>query len=244
MSFDEENEPSGIPTRAIHEAYLDMQRALKQYRKANDRGSEAATQQAHGEVQESVLTLYELLRPHLKQNSAVSDYWEGKPPSYPTDGRQHAPDPDDGVAILSWQIHPQNYALNGAEPGELETLRDWHNALDVSDTVRLHAVGVENGQVFARYQTYEMGLHHLDSWQTQFQYVQTEIGGFMGGKTTTKPVRQRVPIDKLRRAARELSNAAEKLGALSQFDASTPKTKITDELIEDVDGWRKETIEQ
>lgn len=239
-----EQDPTGIPTRAIHEAYLDMQRALKEYRRATDRGSQQARDRAHGEVQEAVLTLYEMLRPHIKHNSAVNEYWDGQPPSYPPeDAPRETPDPDDGRGVLASQVHPQTYELNGTDPDELTTLRDWHDALGVADTVRLTGVSANGEQVMVRYQTYEMGLRRLDDWQTEFDTVQSDLGGFMGGRSSQKTVRQRVPIEKLRRAARELSNVAEELGALSEFDASTPRTKITDELIEEVDEWREQNIE-
>lgn len=236
-----DSEPTGIPTRAIHEAYLDMQRALKQHRRATDRGGHAEQQRAHGELQDAVLTLYEMLRPHIKHNSGVESYWSGEPPSYPHNG--HPPDPKDGTAIISWQIHPDTYQLNGINPEQQRGLADWHDEIGIADSVRLHDIQLEEGVAMIRYQTYEMGLRRLDEWRTEFQSTQTELGGFMGHKTREDPQRRRVPIDKLRRAARELAEAAEELGALSEFDASTPRTEITDELIEEVEEWRQENLE-
>lgn len=51
-------------------------------------------------------------------------------------------------------------------------------------------------------------------------------------------------MPKLKRAARELSDVAEQLGALSEFDASTPRTEITDDLIDEVEQWRQRKLEQ
>lgn len=214
MAYDEDKD-SGIPTRAIHEAYLDMQRALKQYRQARDRSSQAAEEQAHGELQDAVLTLYEMLRPHLRSNKSVEKYWEGRPPSYPAG---QAPDPDDGTAVLSWQVHPQSYQLNGADPTKLSNLQQWHDALDLAESVRIQALQPNGSQVFVQYQTYEMGLRHLDSWQTQFQTISKDVGGFFSGRSTPQTVRQRVPIDKLRRAAWALADTANSLGFLSETD--------------------------
>lgn len=213
-----EEEASGIPTRAIHESYLDMQRALKEYRRATDRGSQHARDRAHGELQDAVLTLYEMLRPHLRENSSVSDYWEGAPPSYPGDNGT-VPDPADGTAILSWQVHPRSVDLNGSDPPKNGSLRAWHDALDLPESVRVQQVyPVSDDGYMVRYQAYEMGLAHLDDWQTQFRTVQTEIGGFMGARPSERQVRQRVPIEKLRRAARALADAANMLGFLSHTE--------------------------
>lgn len=215
MSFQEDNH-AGIPTRAIHEAYLDMQRALKQHRQATDRGGQAATDYAHGELQESVLTFFEMLRPHLQRNSRGREYWEGEPPPYPEDGR--APQPQEGKAILAWQQHTHPFQLNGTDPDGLTELAEWHEELDIADTARLTGYQLNGSVVFAAYHTYEMGLYRLDGWQTEFTTTQTDIGGFMGGKQTTQAHRQRVPIQKLRRAARALSTAADRLDFLSHTD--------------------------
>jgi len=83
----------------------------------------------------------------------------------------------------------------------------------------------------------------LDEWKTEFRTTQTELGGFVGGLSTTETKRQRVDMPKLKRAARELADVAEKLGALSTFDASTPRTEISGDLIEDIDEWRQENIQ-
>lgn len=232
---------SGIPTRAIHEAYLDMQRALAQYRRAQDRGDDAAMAQHHGNLQSTVLTFYELLRPHIRSNDAVSEYWEGELPSYNGDGTP--PDPEDGTAVLQVQTHRDSAKLNGADPGDMDTLEDWHDALELNGNARLAAVSVGDGVVVAQVQYYELGLSKLDGWRTRQVQRRESIGGYLGGQTRETRERQRVAIGKLRRAARELSDVAEQLGALSEFDASTPRTEITDELIEEVDEWRKQQIE-
>lgn len=240
MSTDEEAQ-TGIPTRAIHEAYLEMQRALKQHRQATDSGDQQAIERAHGDVQEAVLTFYELLRPHLKQNNGVEDYWTGRPPSY--NGLAEPPDPDDGKGILQVQRRNQSVKLNGTQPDELESLQEWHEELDMGEDVRLLGVQSNGKNALVHYYAFQLGLRQLDDWRSRFVEQQTDLGGFMSGKTETEKRRQRVPMPKLRRASRELSEVAEKLGALSRFDASTPRTEITDELIEEVEEWRQANLE-
>lgn len=244
----EDERHSGIPTRAIHEAYLDMQRALKRYRQARDVGTESQIDNAHGDVQESVLTLYELLRPHIKHNDAVRDYWDGEPPRY--DGNE-PPDPEEGKAVLQVQHHNEavgweNVPIDPQEKGvdELRTsnLEDWHEYLDLNGTVRLTGVRITKDGLFLSSQRYQLGLRQLDSWMTEFRTTQTELGGFLGNTTTESKERVRVSMEKLKRAARELSDVAERLGALSEFDATTPRTEITEEDMEKVEQWRQNQI--
>lgn len=248
-----EDRHGGIPTRAIHEAYLDMQRALKRYRQATDQGHGSEWQQAHGDVQETVLTFYELLRPHIKHNEAVSDYWDGEPPSYPGNG---APDPEEGEGVIQVQTRTETQPITRDMTDEASfeemaewDLRDWHESLNLNGEVRLrsvHADTTEEGQpyVFVQYDSYQLGLRTLDDWQTRFRTKQTELGGFVGGTTQTETERQRVAMPKLKRAARELSEVAERLGALSEFDASTPRTEITEEDMEKVERWRQQNLDK
>lgn len=244
-----DEEQSGIPTRAVHEAYLDMQRALKRYRTARDKGTPAQVDSAHGDVQESVLTFYELLRPHIKNNDAVKDYWEGELPSYNGNG---TPDPEDGKGVLQVQQHrealdwedvPIDSNVKSEDLREAD-LQEWHDYLNLNGSVRLTGVMPNQNGLFVSSQRYQIGMRQLDEWVTDFRTKQTELGGFLGSTKTEEKERVRKNISKLKRAARELSDIAEQLGALSEFDASTPRTKISDDLIEDVDEWRKQNINQ
>lgn len=236
----EDDTATGIPTRAIHEAYLDMQVALKRHRQASDAGEQAAIDAAHGDVQEAVLTFYELLRPHLKGNPAIDDYWEGEPPSY--QGNGDVPTIDDGKGILYVQRRTRQFTLNGTDVDELESLEDWHKAVGLNDDVRVVGVHVDGEVALVQFDAYQLGLRGLDSWRTQMTSSRRELDGFMGGKTESTQHRTRVDMGRLRRAARELSDAAHDLKALSEFDAATPRTEISEELIEEVNEWRERNL--
>lgn len=247
MSSGMDDEPTGIPTRAIHEAYLDMQRSLKRHRQAVDAGNEAERDRSHGDVQETVLTFYDLLRPHIKHNNAVSDYWDGKLPEYKGD---EAPDPEEGKAVIQTQTGYETLQLNREQIRQLEdvdTLREWHELLNLNGNVRLRGAAVnesESGPVaFVNVEKYQLGLRNLDEWKTEIVTTQTTMGGFLGSTTKTKRERQRVAMPKLRRAAWELSDVAQELGALSEFDASTPRTEITEELKDEIEEWRQRNID-
>ncbi len=73
MQDDTQN--TGLPTRAIHDAYLNLQQAHRQFRQARDHDQDITGPQ--GVFQDAVLTFYELVRPHLKSESALSSYWRG-----------------------------------------------------------------------------------------------------------------------------------------------------------------------
>lgn len=226
MSWNEE-EHSGIPTRAIHEAYLEMQRALKQYRQAKDRGQPDRIDRAHGNVQETVLTFYEMLRPPLKNNTAVDDYWHGKPPKYKHNGTP--PDPEDGKAILHIQQKNDIFDTRQLTTQDLETLQDWHDALGLNDKTRIIGVAkgggsheiVPAGSALVTYQTYQLGLRNLDSWETKYEETETDFGGFMGGRTKTDYRRARIDIQRLQRASRSLGEVADKLGLHARIDVDT-----------------------
>lgn len=207
---------SGIPTRAIHEAYLDMHRALKRYRQAKDAGEQIGG--AHGDVQETVLTLYELLRPHIKQDEGVNDYWQGKPPSY--DGNAQ-PDPEDGKGLLEIQKRKQPVQISPDKADafdDADSLEDYHELIGLNGTVRLTGVHVDGNVAFVAYDAYQLGLRELDSWETEYTTTTSEYGGFLGSTAETKPERKRVKISKLKRAARELSDVAKELGFLPQSE--------------------------
>lgn len=236
-----EQEHSGIPTRAIHESYLDMQRSLTAYRRATDSGTNKQIEQAHGSVQDSVLAFYELLRPHIKSVNAVDDYWDGKAPPYKTD---QVPDPEEGKAILQVQKSHDTYSIQQftSDVSEFQGLRDWHDALGLNGNTRLLGVKGMGQNVFITYHTYQKGLRHLDNWQTEYVERESTMGGFYSHKKETTVERKRVDMDRLKRAARELSDVAEQLGALSHFDATTPRTEITEEEISRLEAWQQENL--
>jgi len=207
--------PTGLPTQAIHEAYLDMHRSFKQLRQARDRGT--GVKQAHGDLQDAVLTCFDLLRPHIRSETATQDYWTGEAPGY----GEGPPDPEDGTAILAVQEHTDMTAVNGHNPKEIDGFREWHQALDLSPERRLSTVYLDEGTLLYKYQEYQMGLRRLDDWGTEVVREQTTLEGFFGNQTKKQTRRKRVPVHKLRRAVRELTEACDNLGFLSDTEMQT-----------------------
>lgn len=236
----QEEPHSGIPTRAIHESYLDMQRSLKAYREAKDQQHQPALEQAHGELQQAVLTFYELLRPHIRHESGVNDWWDGELPNYKGNGTP--PDPDDGKGVLQVQEKNETIGLDGIDTNCVETLEDWHEQLGYNGNRRIVGVTGLGDDAFIKFHEYQLGLRHLDNWETGYKRRVVRKEGFQADKTEEIVERQRIPIDRLRRAARELADVADKLGALSQFDASNTRTEITADMIEEVKEWEKQNL--
>lgn len=244
----QQEEATGIPTRAIHESYISMQGSLQQFREAKDRGRGNAVQQAHGRLQQDVLTFYELLRPHLKHESAVEDWWEGKLPNY---RHGETPDPEEGKGILHVQTARRQVDMGELDAEALDDLpddmskwglREWHSAAGLNGSVRVVGVAGLGDTVLLTVQQYQMGLRQMDDWETKYQRETTRKSGFMADKKDESVTRQRIPSDRLTRAARELSDVADKLGALSNFNASSKRTRITDEQIDRLEEWRQENL--
>jgi len=223
----------GIPTRAIHEQYVAMQGSLQQYRTARDQGQ--AVQRAHGDLQRDVLTFYELLRPHLKAQDAVSDWWEGKLPNYKPSEPEYVPDPDDGRGILQIQTARRVVDLSEADfsqaradgPSEA-SLKDWHDALGLNGGVRVEGVAGLGDSVLLTIQEYQLGLRQMDDWETKYQRKRQSQGGFMSDKTTETVERQRIPADRLIRAARELSDVTDHMNLLTDISSSRETFLATD----------------
>jgi hypothetical protein len=213
---------SGIPTQAIHEAYLDMQRARKQYREAKDRGTEREQEAAHGELQDTVLTFYDQLYPHLKHETAVDEYWHGQLPRY---NGETPPQPEDGKAILQVQQKTDVFDVpDGFE--SLDGLGDWHDALGLNGNARVVGITGQGQAVVAALHHYEMGLKKLDDWETDYRRTVQSMGGFYETKERETVERVRVPVDRLRRAARSLVEACDELGFLSNIEMQ-PNTDTT-----------------
>ena len=218
MSYGEEDH-SGIPTRLIHEAYVEVIQSLNRYRAAKDAQNQRQLQRHHGDLQQSVLTLFDTLQSHLKEEPALQDWWKGRPPAYNGDGTP--PDPDKGRGILQVQQTTRTVSITDldTDPAELETLKDWHEALGLNGSIRLAGVTGMGESAFLTVQQYHMGLRNLKDWETKYTRKTKQKTGFMSDKTTETVERQRIPIDRLKRASYELADVANKLGLLSDVDA-------------------------
>jgi hypothetical protein len=255
-----DQQDSGIPTRAIHESYLTLQQSHQQYRRVREQDGDERT--ARGELQDSVLTFYELLRPHLKHETALSEYWEGKLPDYTgwdfhsaRDARQYVQSNSTGVYQV--QKHPTTVTVDQQvlADGGVQGWDEWHDLLGLSwDSERLISVTEmspdEREQIDGEATHYAtilrcavLPLRSLDRWQATVRKQRTSGSGFMSGEAAVETTREYQPAQKLVTAKRLLVEAADRLGALSDFEASTQRTEITREDMEKVEQWRQKQLE-
>lgn len=219
---------TGIPTRAIHEAYLNLQQAHRQFRSARDTPTGNETR-AHADFQDATLTFYELIRPHLKRKSGVSKFWEGKLPSYPGRAFESAADAKryyrQGVAIWGFQTHVETRPLPGGNATEIAvadggnaTLRDYHRQFDLSDMTRILALDAEESVIIWKELRAIGGLRQLDTWDTREVTERTSGNGFMASQTRKNTELRYVPVWKLTQAKRLLAEAADKMSLLSRVE--------------------------
>ncbi|MFW5900392.1 MAG: hypothetical protein ACOCTH_01280 [Halodesulfurarchaeum sp.] len=250
---DQDPRDTGIPTRAIHEAYLEMQRTHRDYRRARDNNLD--TDGPQGELQDAVLTFYELVRPHLKHESGLSDYWSGHIPDYAgwnfnTKAEAVEYVRENGTGVYQVQVHPTTVQVEQEvlADGGVQTFDEWHELLDLSwTTERLLSIeesGEKRNQYYARIiRAAVLPLRELDHWKTHVRKERVQGNGFMAGEAAKNVHLEYQNPVKLVTAKRLLVEAADKLGALSDFDASTSRTEITREDLEKVEQWRQKQLD-
>lgn len=246
-----DTQASGIPTKAIHESYIEMQRAHREYRRARDHGGDTHAEQ--GVFQDSVLTFYELVRAHLKHESSLENYWTGHIPDYTgwsfnNDAEAATYVREHGTGVYQVQQHVDTVQIRQdvLTDGGLEGFEQWHDFLGLSwDTERLVAVQPEgDGTHYLKIlRCAVLPLRELDRWRATITKERAQGDGFMAGETTTDTRREYQHPQKIVAAKRLLVEAADKLGALSEFDASAQKTEITREDIEKVEQWRQKQLD-
>lgn len=246
----QDNTEQGIPTRAIHEAYLNLQQTHRSYRQARDAGQDAHSEKAA--FQDAVLTFYELVRPHLKHETALEDYWQGNLPDYTgwnfdTEREAVAYIQDHGTGVYQVQRHTDAVTIEQRTltDGGPQTFADWHELLGLSwDSERLVAVDPREEACFVKLlRCAVLPLRELDHWQATIVRERDRGDGFMAGETSVETRREFQPPQKLVTAKRLLVEAADRLGALSEFEASTQTTEITREDMQKVEEWRQKQLE-
>lgn len=86
-------------------------------------------------------------------------------------------------------------------------------------------------------------IRYFESYQGQYDtYTETERRRFEGMEQVTKHVPRLLDPDDYRRALRVLDEARRKLGFTPKPTESTPRTEITEEMIEGIDEWRQENL--
>lgn len=253
----DERQDTGIPTRTIHEAWLVTEEAHDEFRRARDLHDDTTREQA--DLQHAILRFYEVLRPWLKSESALSGYWRGELPDYtgwdfdqPRQAVEHVR--ERGTCVYQAQLHTEQVTLgqralaDGGQPAEYDR-QTLHDLLGLSwDTERLvsmHPVEDDGADYYLQVvRAALLPLRSLDHWQATVTREREQGSGFMAGETAQSVSREFQPPQKLEVAKRLLVEAANRLGALPEFDASAQRTEITREDIERVEEWRQNQLNE
>lgn len=244
----EDTRDTGIPTRAIHEAYLNLQQSHREYRRARDTPSRNE-RPAHADFQDATLTFYELIRPHLKRKSGLAKFWHGQLPDYP--GQAFASEDAarnyyrQGIGVWGLQKHVETRPAPGGDAaasaattdGGRTSLAEFHQQFDLPDTVRVIAFDREDSVLVWKELRAVAGLKQLDSWDTRETRQRDKQGGFMASETTETTQLRYVPVERLTTAKRLLAEAADKMSLLSRVDIDHEDGAIVnfDQSRDDVD---------
>lgn len=98
-----------------------------------------------------------------------------------------------------------------------------------------------NQLVIEKYEV--QGLKQLEDMFDRTELVQKEVSDVFGTRNVTEKKHKPLPVPVLFRVARLLDQAADDLGLLAEIKSSVHRTKITDDLIEEVEKWRAENLE-
>lgn len=232
----------GIPTRVIHESYVEMLNGMRQYYRAEQQGSQNHMQRAHADLQHKVLSFFEVLRPYLKSKNAVEEYWQGKPPDYSG---------NDGVAVLDSQTHRVPVDTDKLDKDWKNRSMEWLHEQAVNSQPMLNGNAKiedlyhdsDSGTLLLQVNQYQTGLSQLDG---KYNLTATKVNrgsSYMRSHSSTETQKRKLPVDKLFAAAHALEEAADRLGKLAEIDEAVPRTEITKEMIDEVEEWRQQNLE-
>jgi len=90
----------------------------------------------------------------------------------------------------------------------------------------------------------ERGISWLEDAQHETVAVEESVPRANGATTVTeKPALLALDADRLKDAILELNDIAKELDLSARVKSSTPRTEITEEMIEDVEQWRQSNLE-
>ena len=236
-----------VSARVIEEGYIQLHESMRTYRQARDRGNAVAGLASDTDpvlvLQDSVQTFFELVRPYLKDEPRLAEYWRGALAQYPDETFHSATEAleyyvEHSVGVWQTQQHTgaiptarlqKNGSGNTAEAladGGATGLQQWHDALTLPPTVRLlHVEPAFDDEDFDGWYYREgrfavLGLREVDRWQVRRTTERVNGEGFMGGNTATDETVEGEPAAKVETAARMLVEVADELGAIVSYEPS------------------------
>lgn len=90
--------------------------------------------------------------------------------------------------------------------------------------------------------SYTLSLESMANWTPKPVSVEKPRPG-RGFTTDTENVEGHIPPIAINRLFRQLTRVAEEIGWLPDAKSGTPRTELDEDLIEEVEAWRKQTLE-
>lgn len=90
---------------------------------------------------------------------------------------------------------------------------------------------------------YSVSLRNLDEWEHWYDAVESrQIDSVKGETSSNEPFRVLLPVSACRACYRHLCVMSKLLGFAATVSETNQRTEITDELIEEVEAWRKQNL--
>lgn len=241
----DEDPQNRVTARLVEEGYVSLQDSMRTYRQARNQSNRAAGLDPSTDpvvvLQDAVQTFYELVRPYLKDEPRLSEYWQGAIAQHPE--RPHAT-VEQAIeyyrehSVGVWQAQRHTGAVEVAQTqqatlantdavadgGTPDTLDGWHSALGLPRSSRVLSVEPAgddddlDGYYYREGRFAVVGLREVGSWRVRERTTRDQGDGFMASETSTTTTRDPEPAQKVETAARMLVEVADELGAIVNYE--------------------------
>jgi len=243
-----DNHENRVSSEVVEKAYVTLQEKIRIYRQARDQGNHAAGLKPGTEpvvvLQDAVQTFFQFVRPFIKGDPRMDEYWRGGIAQHPSSQHRTVEDAkayyrDNSVGVWQIQVHTGSLSgansrqQNGQQPavadgGEI-TVNDinpgtWHDELQMPPTTRLlrvePAFGDDefDGWYYAEGRFSTVGLREIPTWTVETRQERSSGDGFMAGETGGREVQDAEPAKKVETAARMLVEVADELEAIATYE--------------------------
>lgn len=230
--------------QAVEDAYVALQDHMRTYRQARDQGNHAAGLPPEKNpvvvLQDAVQTFFQFIRPFVKGDGRLAEYWRGAIATHPDTQHRTIEDAkayylDNSVGVWQIQRHTGNVTIDGdaqqpagqaqtavADGGSINPGK-WHKLLNLPDTTRILRVepAMEDdpfdGFYYVQARFAVLGLREIPRWTIGRKTQRTSSGGFMSGETSTETHADPEPARKVETAARMLIEVADELDAIATY---------------------------
>lgn len=242
MSNQQDTPQNRVSARVVEDAYVSLQDRMRTYRQARDQGNHAAGLSPDRNpvvvLQDAVQTFFEFIRPFIKNEPRLAEYWRGAIATHP-DQQHRSVDAAKGYyrdnSFGVWQIQPhtgsvaapqlkneraqQIAATDGGaiDPGQ------WHDVLQLPDTTRILRVEPAfddeqfEGWYYVEGRFAVVGLREIPTWNVATRTRRTNGDGFMAGESAVQEQADPEPAGKVETAARMLVEVADELDAIATY---------------------------